>query len=59
MKNVTIRLDERTAAWVRAHAAKHDVSVSRMVGAMLRERMHEEHEYDTAMRPYLAKGPVM
>jgi hypothetical protein len=58
MKNVTITLDERTAAWVRIYAAKHDKSVSRMVGEMLRERMHELHDYDAAMRRYLAKPPV-
>ena len=58
MKNVTITLDERTAAWVRVYAAKHNTSVSRMVGEMLEQRMREVHEYDDAMRRFLAKKPV-
>jgi hypothetical protein len=58
VKNVTITLDERTAAWVRVYAAKNDMSVSRIVGELLRERMHEQHDYDSAMRRYLGKAPV-
>lgn len=58
MKNVTITLDEETAAWARVHAAQNDVSVSRMIGDMLRRRMREVREYDEAMRRFLAKRPV-
>jgi hypothetical protein len=57
MKNVTITLDEKTAAWARAYAAKHNTSVSRLVGEMLQQRMDELHEYQ-AMRRFLAKAPV-
>ena len=57
MKNITITLDQRTAAWLRVHAAEHDMSVSRMVGEFLRERMLELHDYDGAMRRYLGKAP--
>jgi len=58
MKNVTITLDEKTAAWARVHAAKHNISVSRLVGEMLAQRMREISEYDHAMRAYLATKPV-
>ena len=58
MKNVTITLDEKTAAWARIYAAKHNTSVSRIVGEMLQQRMGELHEYDQAMRRFLAKSPV-
>jgi len=58
MKNVTITLDERTAAWVRVYAAKHNTSVSRIVGEMLQERMTEARAYDEAMRRFLSKKPV-
>jgi hypothetical protein len=58
MKNVTITLDARTAAWVRVHAAEHNMSVSRMVGEMLREHMREQHDYDTAMQRFLSKKPT-
>ena len=42
MKNVTITLDEKTAAWVRVYTARHDTSVSRIVGEMLNQRMHSQ-----------------
>ena len=58
MKNVTITLDEATAAWARVHAAQAGMSVSRMVGELLQQRMHEAREYDQAMHRYLAKAPV-
>ena len=42
---------------LRGHAAKQNKSVSRLVGEMLHERMHESRKYDEAMRRYLAKKP--
>jgi hypothetical protein len=58
MKNVTITLDEKTAAWARVYAARNNTSVSRIVGEMLQQRMGELREYDDAMRRFLAKPPV-
>ena len=58
MKNLTITLDEETAAWARVHAARHNMSVSRMVGEMLQRNMREHAEYDRAMRRFLARKPV-
>ena len=58
MKNITITLDEKTAAWVRIYAARQSKSVSRLLGEMLQQRMHELCGYDEAMRRYLAKKPV-
>ena len=58
MKNVTITLDEKTAAWARVYAARHNTSVSRMVGEMLQQRMRESHKYEEAMRRFLEKKPV-
>ena len=58
MRNITITLDEKTAAWARVHAAKHDKSVSRLVGEMLQAHMHESREYDEAMRRWFATKPV-
>jgi hypothetical protein len=58
MKNVTITLDEATAAWARVYAAKQDMSVSRLVGELLQQRMVELRDYDHAMRRFLAKAPV-
>ena len=55
MKNVTITLDEKTAAWVRVYAARHNMSVSRVVGEMLRAHMRDRSKYEQAMRRFLAK----
>lgn len=57
MKNVTITLDEKTAAWARVQAAERGTSVSRLVGDMLRERMVRDREYERAMQRFLAKPP--
>lgn len=58
MKNVTITLDEETAAWARVYAAKRNVSLSRYVGELLHERMRESREYEESMRRFLAQKPV-
>lgn len=58
MKNITVTLDEKTAAWVRVHAAERGKSVSRFIGEMLQERMRELRDYDQAMRRYLAMKPL-
>jgi plasmid stability protein len=58
MRNVTITLDEETAAWLRIYAARQEMSVSRFVGEVLQERMRESREYEQAMRAFLARSPV-
>ena len=57
MKNITITLDEAMAIWLREHAAKNGVSVSRFLGDMAHERMRERREYNEAMRQFLAEKP--
>lgn len=58
MKNVTITLDEETAAWARIYAAKKNVSLSRYVGELLHDRMLESREYEESMREFLTQKPV-
>lgn len=58
MKNVTITLDEETLALARVQAARQGMSVSRMIGELLQQRMREAREYDEAMRRYFAVAPV-
>jgi hypothetical protein len=55
---MTITLDEEAARWARVWAAEHDMSVSRMVGNLLRERMRDEDEYGKAMKAYLSRRPA-
>jgi hypothetical protein len=57
MKNVTITLKEEVARWARIKAAERNTSVSRFLGEMLQEKMHEEEGYRLAMEQYLAQGP--
>jgi plasmid stability protein len=55
MKNVTIKLDDETAAWIRVHAASQGRSVSRIVADMLAEKMHASDRYESARRRWLAR----
>ncbi|OYW63597.1 MAG: hypothetical protein B7Z32_10930 [Hydrogenophilales bacterium 12-64-13] len=57
MKNVTITLDERVAEWSRVWAARHQTSVSRMLGELLAEKMAQEEQYTEAMQAWLAAAP--
>jgi hypothetical protein len=57
MKNVTITLDEEVARWARIRAAECDISLSRLVGEMLREKMFDESNYQTSMQNYLIRSP--
>ena len=52
MKNITVTLDEKTAAWARVYAAKRGMSLSRFLGEVLHTRMRESREYDRAMRRF-------
>jgi len=59
MKNITITLDPETASWLRVQAAEGNTSISRLVGEILRERMTHNREYETAMKHFLSRQPVM
>ena len=50
-------LDERVADWARIEAAKRRMSVSRMVGEMLAEKMRLEHTYEKAMKQFMSLKP--
>jgi len=55
MKNVTVTLEEDVAQWARVFAAKHNTSVSQLLGQMLKEKMAQEDEYEAAMNRYLSR----
>jgi len=59
MKNITVTLDEKTAAWVRVHAAKLEMSVSRYLGELLRKTMTDSREYEQAMQRWLSRKPTL
>ena len=64
MKNVTITLDEETAARARVESAERGLSLSRYIGEVLREHMRKTDDYEQAMkrffalRPFNLKGPA-
>jgi hypothetical protein len=39
LRNVTVTLEEDVAQWARIEAARRDTSVSRLLGALLKERL--------------------
>jgi hypothetical protein len=58
MKNITITLDERAAAWARVRAAENSMSLSRFVGELVHKEMRHSREYGEAMRAALAAKPL-
>jgi hypothetical protein len=50
MKNVTVTLDEETAARARVQAAERNMSLSRYIGEVLRKELRHADEYDAAYR---------
>ncbi len=55
LRNVTVTLEEQVARWARMEAARKEMSVSRLLGGILRERMLEKDVYEGAMRRALAR----
>jgi hypothetical protein len=54
-RNLTIALDEETALWARIEAARRDISVSRFIADLLRERMDRTGGYDESMKEFLSR----
>ena len=59
LRNVTVTLEEPVARWARIEAARKDTSVSRLLGAILKERMLKDEGYEKAMRRALARKPFL
>jgi hypothetical protein len=58
VKNITITLDEKTAAWARKQAAARDMSLSRYIGELLQLNLRQAREYERAMRRFFSVKPV-
>ncbi len=59
LRNVTLTLEESVARWARIEAARNDISVSRFLADILKERMNENDEYEAAKRRALARKPFL
>jgi len=57
MKNVTITLDEDTAARARVQAAERNMSLSRYIGELLRRELRHTDEYEAAYRAWRKRKP--
>ena len=57
MKNVTVTLEQEVARWARIRAAEKEMSLSRYLGELLREKMEAEERYEAAMDDYLSRSP--
>lgn len=57
MKNVTITMTEEVAQWARVEAARRGVSLSRMVGEMLRQQMDAEREHTQRRAAFASVTP--
>jgi hypothetical protein len=56
---VTVTLEEKVARWARIEAGRQDTSVSQLLGAILKERMREDDNYERAMRQALIRKPFL
>jgi len=54
MRNVTITLDNDTAAQAKVHAAERGMSLSRYIGEILRRELRNGDIYDAAYRSWRA-----
>jgi hypothetical protein len=54
LRNVTVTLEEDVAQWARIEAARQDTSVSRLLGALLKERMSTQDASATEAAERLA-----
>ncbi len=52
MKNVTITMEDKVADWARIEAAKGNISLSRMLGDMLAEKMQQNDAYGRAYQEW-------
>jgi hypothetical protein len=54
-KNITVTVDPEVARWARLEAARREISVSRLLGELLKQKMLEEDRYEAAMRRALSR----
>ena len=59
LRNITVILEDHVARWARLEAARQEISVSRLLGGILKERMLEKDGYERAMRRALARQPFL
>lgn len=59
MPNLTITADEATLKRLRVEAATRNISVSRFVGEILKEKFGSDDAYDRAMSDFFSRGAYL
>jgi hypothetical protein len=59
LRKITVTLEENVARWARLEAARKEMSVSRLLGEILKEGMLEKDGYERAMHRALARKPFL
>jgi hypothetical protein len=59
MRNLTITADEETLRRLRIEAATRNMSVSRFVGEILKERFSADDAYERAMADFFSRTPYL
>lgn len=59
MPNLTITADEATLRRLRIEAATRNVSVSRFVGELVKEKFAADDAYERAMTDFFSRGPYL
>jgi hypothetical protein len=59
MANVTITADDEVLQRARIEAARRNLSLSRFLGELLKEKFSEDDAYDRAMADFFARGPYL
>lgn len=59
MPNLTITADEETLQRLRVEAATRNISVSRFVGEILKEKFGADDEYERAMADFFSRAPYL
>ena len=59
LRNITVTLEPEVARWARVEAARREMSLSRFLGGVLKERMTAQDGYSAAMRRSLARKPFL
>lgn len=59
MPNLTITADETTLQRLRVEAATRNISVSRFVGELVKEKFAADDAYERAMTDFFSRGPYI
>lgn len=54
---MTITVEAEVARWARLKAAREEISISQLVGKMLKESMLQEEGYESAKKRFLSVRP--